>query len=207
VCCRQGPPDLSSIWVGIGDGNARGTSLIQDGTEEDVSAAGRASYYFWVEAFPKPQQVVTNLAVHRGDEVGASAAYNVRVRGDATFVLCVLSRNTCVSGSEPAARPDNHAEWIVERTAFCNTRDRRFWLPALARFSVVRFINGYYDLSSRGNLVHRISNGRPAITYMISPASRPSIIATPSSPLGNGGTAFNVTWRGYGRPINTGARC
>jgi hypothetical protein len=188
-------PDLSSIWPGIGDGATRGTDLIQDGTEQDLSTSNKATYYFWIETYPRGQQEITNLAAHVGDKVSVSASYGVTTKGDAEFVVCDDTQGKCVAGGESANKPDNHAEWITERTAYC--KNGHLWLPALAPFTIARFSGAYYDLNGEQNPEYPISHGSPVITYMKDVHG--SRLATPGS-LGSGGTAFNVTWNDYGVP-------
>ena len=50
-------PTYSSVWVGI-DGYSSNT-VEQIGTEQDVSANGKTSYYAWYEMYPQAE---------RGDE-------------------------------------------------------------------------------------------------------------------------------------------
>ena len=56
-----GQAENSSDWIGIGGGcvdascTATDNTLIQDGTEQDVSATGQASYSAWWEIIPVPR--------------------------------------------------------------------------------------------------------------------------------------------------------
>lgn len=195
VCCNYNGPDKSSIWPGIGDGNTKGTDLIQTGTEQDVSTSNTASYYFWYETWPKPQQLVTNLAAHPGDYVAVSASYGTLAPGYATFVVCDVTQNTCFDTSELANPPDNYAEWIAERTSYCNAGD--YWFPALTSFANMQFTNGYYDLSGTGNPEYTISQGSPAQDIMTDVKN--NTLATPGS-LDSSGTSFPVVWNDYGTP-------
>jgi Peptidase A4 family len=57
----RGQAEYSASWVGIGGGCVTGNcavtdaTLIQAGTEQDVSKAGKASYDPWWEIIPEPQ--------------------------------------------------------------------------------------------------------------------------------------------------------
>jgi Peptidase A4 family len=209
VCCKTGKAQYSSTWVGIGNGLASGTDLIQDGTEQDVSATGKTRYYFWVETFPKPQQRITNLTAGRDQLVAVSTAYGTHIKGKATFVLCNVSKKKCVGVSESAKHPDNYAEWIVERTAYCTSaKNGHYEYPELSKSSIAHFTSGYFDLSSKKKVEHKISQGHPIKTYMLSPGSKPETISSPG-PLISGGTAFEVTWHGHGTPreIKPVAKC
>lgn len=198
VSGKSSTTQYSSTWVGIGDGDASGTDLIQDGTEQNVSASGKATYDFWVETFPVPQQVITNLTAHRGDEVAASSAWDTSAKGKATFVLCEVSKKTCVAGSEAAKHPDNHAEWIVERTAYCNTKARSYYISTLPKLSTVQFTSGFFDLSSKKKLEHKISQGHPVTTYMVSVIKNKLVRMAEPGKITGGGTAFQVKWLSHG---------
>jgi Peptidase A4 family len=187
-------------WAAVGDGSTSGTSLIQDGTEQDISTSGATSYYFWFEVVPgQDQQEVTNLAAKPGDQVGVSASYDTLVSGDASFVICDFTSGLCGDASESAHKPDNHAEWIVERTAYCNASKGYFWLPALASFAVVNLSDAYYDLTGPdGNEPEfPVSHGSPTLLYMEDVNGR--TLATPGS-LDSTGADFLVEWNYYGAP-------
>lgn len=196
VCCDKSGPDLSSFWPGIGDGSKKGTELIQDGTEQNVSTSGATTYYFWFELFPKEaQEEVTNLVPKAGQSVGVSASWGVSAKGQAEFVICDFTKSKCVIGAQSSPAPDNRAEWIAERTAYCKSGD--YWFPALASFSVAEFSAGYYDLNAEQKPEFPISHGSPVKSYMVD--INGDRLATPGS-LGSGGTAFNVIWDDYGTP-------
>lgn len=69
--------EFAASWVGVGGycTNAACTSadnsLIQLGTDSDVSDSGDATYFAWYEMLPEPA-VTIPLAIHAGDEVTAS---------------------------------------------------------------------------------------------------------------------------------------
>jgi Peptidase A4 family len=207
VSGKSSTTQYSSTWVGIGDGDASGTDLIQDGTEQNVSAAGKATYFFWLETFPKPQQEITNLAAHHGDKVAASSAYGTSKKGDATFVLCDVSKKRCIGFSEAAKHPDNHAEWIVERTAYCNKKARYYYISTLPKLSTVQFIGGFFDLSSKKKHEHTISQGHPVTTYMVSVIKKKDVTMAAPGKLTGGGTAFQVKWESHGVGSRLPTRC
>ena len=69
--------EYSSTWVGIGGGclntacSVTDNTLIQAGTEQDVAANGKASYYAWYELIPAPSTQVT-LKVAPGNRITVS---------------------------------------------------------------------------------------------------------------------------------------
>ena len=74
----KGQSESSSTWIGIGGGctDAKCTmsdnTLIQTGTEQDVSASGKPSYSAWWEIIPAPSSTITNMTVRSGDHMRAS---------------------------------------------------------------------------------------------------------------------------------------
>lgn len=75
----RGRAGHSATWVGIGGGCVTGncsvtdSTLIQAGTGQDVSKAGKASHGAWWEIIPEPQTKVT-LPVSAGDKIKVSVS-------------------------------------------------------------------------------------------------------------------------------------
>lgn len=143
----------------------------------------------------KPQQEITNLSIKPGNKVSVSASWETLKSGDASFVVCNDSEHKCVDGTEAASKPDNHAEWITERTAYC--KSGHYWFPALASYATVEFSASYYDLTGTQDPEYPISHGAATKAYMLD--STGETLSTPGS-LGSGGTAFNTVWNDYGKP-------
>ena len=107
----------SSTWVGIGGGCVDQTclvgdnTLIQAGTEQDVSASGAASYYAWYEIIPAPS-LRTNLVVHAGDKITCTIAEG------APGVWKITLKNLTTGGSFNTTLPYSSsyltAEWVDE---------------------------------------------------------------------------------------------
>src|SRR5437660_1966812 len=63
----SGQAAASSNWIGIGGGcvdagcTVTDPTLIQTGTEQDVSASGQPSYSAWYELIPAPSLTITNM--------------------------------------------------------------------------------------------------------------------------------------------------
>ncbi|MCU1448563.1 MAG: hypothetical protein JWP02_733, partial [Acidimicrobiales bacterium] len=72
---KSGEAEYSSTWVGIGGGCIDSgclltdSTLIQAGTEQDVDAAGHASYSAWWELIPLPGITIDAFPVKAGDRV------------------------------------------------------------------------------------------------------------------------------------------
>src|SRR5207249_2834306 len=79
---KAGEAEFSSTWVGIGggcvDANCQVTdaTLVQAGTEQDVSSSGKASYSAWWEIIPQPSTTITTITVHAGDKMSATVSDN-----------------------------------------------------------------------------------------------------------------------------------
>ncbi|GGB16811.1 hypothetical protein GCM10011492_03250 [Flexivirga endophytica] len=171
----------SAIWPGIGGTTSTG-KLIHDGTEQDVSAGGTQTDYFWFEIVPgESEQEVTNLVPKIGDDVATDVFWSTTT--GAEFGLCDYTKATCVTGSQSSTAPGNSAEWIVERPTIGTS------LPRLADFKSVKMFNGGYDESPQGSREYNIS-GSPE-TMVGSSGDDLSVPGTIS------GDAFTTTWKAY----------
>lgn len=112
--------EYSSAWIGIGGGciDARctltDTTLIQAGTEQDVDAAGNASYSAWWELIPSPGITITSLAIHPGDHIHASIAEVVANSNVWTISLQNVTTGQSFSQTVPYSSTHATAEWILE---------------------------------------------------------------------------------------------
>jgi Peptidase A4 family len=202
ACCNEHSNDYSSIWPGIGSGGTRGTSLIQDGTEQNMGANGHPSYYAWFEVFPAEGQVqITNLKVRPGNKMSVSSSFNATGASGATFVICNVSRGVCASIHQKAKRPDKHAEWIVERTSLCS--NHRVIYPRLAPIDPVKFTGSRFDINGAGKALFTISHAPHARILMGDDQGQR--LATPGALTGHG-TAFLTVQDSVGQP-NPGAHC
>jgi hypothetical protein len=72
-----GQAEYGADWIGIGGGcvdancTVTDNTLIQDGTEENVSASGQASYSAWWEIVPEPSTTIS-MTVAPGDHMHSS---------------------------------------------------------------------------------------------------------------------------------------
>ena len=78
-----GQAESSSDWIGIGGGCVDANcavgdnTLIQTGTEQDVSASGAASYGAWWEIIPGPSLTISSFTVSPGDHMHADITETV----------------------------------------------------------------------------------------------------------------------------------
>jgi hypothetical protein len=166
-----------------------------------VSTSNSASYYFWVERFPaEAQEEVTNFYPSPGDSVATDVYWSSST--GAEFGVCDYTLNECAVGSQASAGPDNHAEWIVERTELCE--NGHYWLPPLASFARVDFTQSGYDETPQGNVEYAISQGSPTLINMFDATG---MMLDTTTSLSSGGTAFSVVDNTYGVATNTGNTC
>ena len=133
-----GQAESSSDWIGIGGGcidagcTVTDSTLIQTGTEQDVSSSGAASYYVWYELVPAPELQITSMAVNPGDRVQASIA---EVVGDSnlwTITIKDLTSGQSYTTTVPYSSTHATAEWIEETPLLIGTNAGFAALPNLA---------------------------------------------------------------------------
>jgi hypothetical protein len=121
-----GQGEDSSDWIGIGGGcvdancTVTDSTLIQTGTEQDVSSSGKASYSAWYELIPAPS-ITISMAVHPGDRMYASiatVASNVDVW---TITLKDVTTGKSYSTTVPYTSSQDTAEWIEETPLILGT--------------------------------------------------------------------------------------
>jgi hypothetical protein len=101
-----GQDESSSDWIGIGGGcidagcTATDSTLIQTGTEQDVSS-GTASYSAWWELVPAPSVTISGMTVAPGDHMHASVAEAVAGSNVWTITLQDVTRGESFSQTVP----------------------------------------------------------------------------------------------------------
>jgi Peptidase A4 family len=134
-----GQAEASSDWIGIGGGcidagcTATDSTLIQTGTEQDVSATGQASYDAWYELVPAPELVITSLTVHPGDRMSASVAEVVGNSNLWSVTLKDLTTGQSYSTTVPYSSSHATAEWIEETPLEIGTNAGFAALPNLSQ--------------------------------------------------------------------------
>jgi Peptidase A4 family len=116
----SGQAEASSDWIGIGGGcidsgcTATDSTLIQTGTEQDVSATGAASYDAWYELVPAPELEISNMTIEPGDQMHASLT---QVAGESNVwdvTIQDVTRGETYSTTVPYSSTQDTAEWIEE---------------------------------------------------------------------------------------------
>jgi len=133
-----GQAEASSDWIGIGGGcidagcSATDSTLIQTGTEQDVSATGQATYDAWYELVPAPELQITSITVHPGDRMSASISEVVSDSNAWTITIKDLSNGQSYSTTVPYSSTHATAEWIEETPLEIGTNAGFAALPNLS---------------------------------------------------------------------------
>ncbi|HEU4978049.1 MAG TPA: G1 family glutamic endopeptidase [Solirubrobacteraceae bacterium] len=170
-----GQDAASSDWIGIGGGcidagcTATDATLIQTGTEQDVTS-GKAAYSAWWEIIPAPSITISNFTVAPGDHMHASIAEVVPDSDLWTITLKDLTRGESFTQTIPYPSTHTTAEWIEETPLEIGTNAGFSALPNLS--------NVPFDLAT--------TNGQPAnlkaSEEMQLVDSNGSVIGSPSAP-------------------------
>jgi Peptidase A4 family len=180
---KHGQAEFSASWVGIGGGcvtdNCQVTdnTLIQAGTEQDVSTAGRASYRAWWEIIPEPQTTVS-LPVRPGNKIKVSIAL-ASTPGDWSIVIENLTTGRRFATTTPYTSSMDTAEWIEETPLIIGTGGTG--VAAMPSLGTVHFTSA---------ALNKANPGFQTIDEIQLTASNGTVIATPSGP-GPALTSFN----------------
>ena len=115
-----GQSESSSDWIGIGGGcidancTVGDNTLIQTGTEQDVSSNGGASYSAWYELIPAPSLTITNMTVRPGDHMHADITETVSGSNVWKITLQNVTRGQTFTTTVPYSSTHATAEWIEE---------------------------------------------------------------------------------------------
>jgi hypothetical protein len=115
-----GQAEASSDWIGIGGGcvdggcTATDSTLIQTGTEQDVSATGAPSYSAWYELVPAPSLTISSVTVAPGDHMHASLSEVVNSSNLWDITIQDVTRGESFSTTVPYSSTHATAEWIEE---------------------------------------------------------------------------------------------
>jgi hypothetical protein len=132
-----GQDEASSDWIGIGGGcidsgcTATDSTLIQTGTEQDVSATGQTTYDAWYELVPAPELQITSMTIHPGDRMSASISEVVSDSNAWTITIKDLTNGQSFSTTVPYSSTHTTAEWIEETPLLIGTNAGFAALPNL----------------------------------------------------------------------------
>ncbi len=181
---KKGEAEYSSSWVGIGGGcvnsgcTVTDNTLIQAGTEQDVSSNGTPSYSAWWEIIPEPSTRV-NLAVSAGNSVRVTITQGKP--GLWTIVISNLSTGKSVVIGTPYSSTHATAEWIVETPLIIGTGGGFAALPNLTPT--------HFDNALTNGL-----NPQLVAAEEIQLVPGTQVIARPSGPDANGDGFADCAW-------------
>jgi hypothetical protein len=148
----SGQAEDSATWIGIGGGcvddncDVTDETLIQAGTEQDVSSAGQASYNAWWEIIPETETEVS-LPVSPGntiyvsiDEAGTPGLWSITIDN--------LSTGETFSTTTPYTSSMDTAEWIEETPLEIGTGGTG--LAAMPTLGTVNFTNATLNGANPG---------------------------------------------------------
>lgn len=186
----KGQAEYASDWIGIGGGcvdagcHITDGTLIQTGTEEDVSSGGTASYSAWYELVPAPSLTIKSLKVHAGDLMYASISERIPLSNVWKIVIKDLTDNQSFTTTLPYSSTHDTAEWIEETPLIIGTGGG---FAALPNLTTPAFDHGTVN-GAAANL--------KATEEMQLVSSSGSVIADPSAPDPDN-DGFNVcAWAG-----------
>jgi hypothetical protein len=172
----RGQYESSSTWLGIGGGcvDARcmigDSTLIQTGTEQDVSARGKPSYGAWWEIIPGPAIEIPKMKVRAGDHMRAKIAEVVKGSNVWRITLRNITRDKTFRKTVPYTSTYATAEWIQETPLIIGTDAGLASLPKLSRttFDKARVNGANAHLKPSQRILLSTNGGR--------------VIGTPSAP-------------------------
>src|SRR4029077_16883802 len=183
----SGKSENSSDWIGIGGGcidancTATDNTLIQDGTEQEVSATGQASYSAWWEIIPGPS-IAISMTIAPGDHMHSSIAEAVADSNAWTITLSDVTRHESFTQTVPYSSTHATAEWIEETPLLLGTNAGFAALPNLT--------SPAFDLAT--------VNGQPANLSTSEEIdlidSNSHVIGAPSAPDPDGDGFNACTW-------------
>jgi Peptidase A4 family len=185
-----GQAAASSDWIGIGGGcidagcTATDSTLIQTGTEQDVSSSGSPSYSAWWEIIPGPSITITNIAVSPGDHMHASVAEVVPNSNLWTITLKNVTTGQSFSQTVPYTSSHATAEWIEETPLMIGTNAGFSSLPNLTN-------PGFDTGTVNGAPVHLSSSEAMELID-----SNGNVIGVPSAPDSDADGFGACTWTG-----------
>jgi hypothetical protein len=183
-----GQAEASSDWIGIGgscvDASCTTTdsTLIQTGTEQDVSATGAASYSAWYELVPAPSLTISSMTVEPGDAMHASLSEVVNDSNAWTITIQDLTRGESYTTTVPYSSSHATAEWIEETPLEIGTNAGFAALPNLTN-------PGWTSATVNG-----ASAGLKASEEMDLIDSSGSVIGAPSAPNSTANGFDECTW-------------
>jgi hypothetical protein len=175
----------SATWVGIGGGcvdddcDVTDNTLIQAGTEQDVSSTGQASYGAWWEIIPEPETEVS-LTVKPGQTI--EVTIDQTSAGEWSIDIQNLSTHKSFTTSTAYSSSEDTVEWIEETPLEIGTTGTG--LATMPNLTKVHFYNATYN------------GANPAFETIdeMQLDNNDMIEATPSAPVKSLNGFYDCTW-------------
>jgi len=170
-----GQTEDSASWIGIGGGcvtdncDVSDNTLIQAGTEQDVSATGQASYDAWWEIIPETETEIS-LPVSPGNKIYVSID-EAGTPGIWSITIDNLSTGQTFSTTTAYSSSMDTAEWIEETPLEIGTGGTG--LAAMPQLGTVHFTNATLNTANPGF---------ESIDEIQLITSSGQVLATPSAP-------------------------
>ena len=149
----SGQAEDSASWVGIGGGcvddscTVTDNTLIQAGTEQDVSATGQVSYDAWWEIIPETETEIS-LPVSAGNKISVSIAESTSIPGQWSIVIKNLTTHKSFSTTQTYSSSMDTVEWIEETPLEIGTTGSG--IAAMPNLTTVLFLNAKYNGAAAG---------------------------------------------------------
>jgi hypothetical protein len=149
----SGQAEDSASWVGIGGGcvddscTVTDNTLIQAGTEQDVSATGQVSYDAWWEIIPETETEIS-LPVSAGNKISVSIAESTSTPGQWSIVIKNLTTHKSFSTTQTYSSSMDTVEWIEETPLEIGTTGSG--IAAMPNLTTVHFLNAKYNGAAAG---------------------------------------------------------
>jgi hypothetical protein len=150
----SGQDEFSSTWIGIGGGCVDANcvvgdnTLIQTGTEQDVSGSGQQSYSAWWEVIPGPGLTISNFGVSPGDHMHADISELVNDANVWKITLQDVTKGETFTQTVPYSSSHLTAEWIQETPLVFGTNGAG--LAALPNLTTNTFTNATANGANAG---------------------------------------------------------
>jgi hypothetical protein len=192
---KRGRLEASSAWVGIGGGcydvtcnTGDGNTLIQTGTAQEVTRAGKAVYYSWYELIPAYESRI-GLAVAPGQRVHGSVQELTKpsaLTGKSSWRITLKNLSTGKAFSKTVTYRSTHgtAEWIEETPTINGSFAP---MPNLTRLV-------FTNVTANGKSAHLVAKEQMNLVRGVT-------LAKPSAPSANGSSFAACTYaRSCARP-------
>jgi len=184
----SGQAEDSADWIGIGGGcvdsgcDATDETLIQTGTEQDVSSTGSASYDAWYELVPAPEFEISSMTIDPGDQMHASLSQLAGESNVWEITIEDVTRGETYSTTVPYSSTQDTAEWIEETPLEIGTDPGLASLPNLTNpaWNSLTVNGGNPDLNTSEEIDLTDSNG--------------DVIGAPSAPNSTTNGFDECTW-------------